>query len=115
MTIRSISYSSRPASPLQKAVTALGTVALGVVALMFSAVLLSVLVLVAVVGGGYLWWRTRNIRQQMHKQMRDFPPQGMARAYASPRDESYSGEIIEGEVIRVEPATDRLAHQEHTR
>lgn len=115
MTIRSISYSSRSASPLQKAITALVTVGVGVLALMFSAVLLAVLVVVAVVGGGYVWWRTRAIRQQMREQMRDFPPPGAEHTNAAFRDEPFSGEIIEGEVIRVEPAADRLGHQAHAR
>lgn len=106
-----IPHSNRPTTPLQKAIAIVGTAVAGTVALMFSAVLLSILAAVAVVGGGYLWWRTRAMRRQMREQMeqmRDFAPQDGGRYGAPFQGEAFSGEIIEGEVVRVTPAADRL-------
>lgn len=57
-------------------------------ALMFSALLLMVIVTVGAMAWGYLWWRTRDLRRQMHKY--------------SPSEVVVEGEVIEGEVIRRE-------------
>ncbi|MEO8163981.1 MAG: hypothetical protein ABI619_01160 [Betaproteobacteria bacterium] len=51
------------------------------VAFMLSIVIFAVLLTVALLGGGYVWWKTRALR----KRMRERPP---------------SGHVIEGEVIR---------------
>lgn len=106
--MRYLSYSSNAQSGLlRKAVALVATLALAVLVLMFSAVLLVVVLVIGVVAGAYLWWKTRAIRKQM-RQMRDFPPRG-----ANPQGEAFSGdafagEIIEGVAIRVdEPRQDR--------
>ena len=57
-------------------------------ALMFSALLLMVILTVGAMAWGYLWWRTRDLRRQMHKH----PPSEVV----------VEGEVIEGEVIRRE-------------
>lgn len=107
MQTKYISYSSsnRP-SLLRKAVTLVGMVALGAVALMFSAMLLMVLLVVAAVGGTYLWWKTREVRRQFKemqtrmRQMQETAPRAESQGEVF-RGEVYEGEIIEGEVVRV--------------
>lgn len=115
MQTKYISYSSssRPGL-LRKAVTIVGMVALGVVALMFSAVLLTVLLVVAVIGGAYLWWKTREVRRQfreMQARMRQMH-ESAARAGEPQGDvfrgEVFEGEIIEGEVVRVRETDVRI-------
>ncbi len=85
---------------LQKAAAIVVTAALAGVALMFSAMVLAVLLMIALLGAAYLWWKTRGIR----KQMREFP-------FPPPRTptepEVFEGEVIEGEVIRVDESRGR--------
>ncbi len=69
------------ASLVGKIVTAVASIAVLAVALMFSIVFFAVLLTIALVAGGYVWWKTRALR----KQMRERPP---------------GGHVIEGEVIR---------------
>lgn len=100
---------------LQKAVAIIVTAALVTLGLMFSAVLLSVILVVVAVGWVWLWWKTRDVRKQMkqvHEQMREFQQRSAEAqndAYGSQvfREERYSGEIIEGEVVRVDTETDK--------
>jgi hypothetical protein len=63
----------------------LGAVALAG-AFMISVVVLAVVATVGVVGGVYVWWRTRELRKRVAEQMR-------AR-------EQEQGRVIEGEVVR---------------
>ena len=75
-------------------------VAAGVVTLASAFVLSVVFVavgLVVVLGvGGYLWWKTRELRRQMRERMQE------------PLQSRYADDVIEGEVIRTsEPAADR--------
>lgn len=94
--------SPQPANPpglLRKTVTLVMTVALAGVALMFSAMLLVVILIVVVFGGAYLWWKTRELR----KQMKNFQPLHSATAQSDVfADKAFKGEVIEGEVIRVD-------------
>jgi uncharacterized iron-regulated membrane protein len=105
MAIRYISSSSaRPTGALQKIAAGIGTIGLGAVALMFSAVLLAALAIVLIIGGSYLWWRTRAMRKQLQaqmQQMRDSMPDNLHRGNAISRGEIYKGEIIEGQAVRV--------------
>ncbi|BBI98953.1 hypothetical protein FGKAn22_06460 [Ferrigenium kumadai] len=106
MQTKYISSSNRPGL-LRKAVTLVGMVALGAVALMFSAVLLTVLLIVAVIGGAYLWWKTRELRKQFREMQARMRQMHEAAASAGEpqggvfRGEVFEGEIIEGEVVRV--------------
>lgn len=95
MQIKFISTSpNRPPGPLHKIVALIAIAALAVVAIMFSVVLLAVILVVAVFGGAYFWWKTRELR----KMMRDFtPPPDVAM-----RSDTFAGEVFEGEVIRVD-------------
>jgi hypothetical protein len=47
---------------------------------------------VALIFGGYLWWKTRELRRQFRARMQEQKPPG----------EVIEGEVIEGEVIRRE-------------
>src|SRR5688572_26596017 len=58
-------------------------------AFMLSLVFLAIALGVVLIGGGYLWWKTRELRGQLRARMHGHPQPG--------------GEIIEGEVIEVEP------------
>ena len=57
-------------------------------AFVLSLVFLAIGLAVVLIGGGYLWWKTRELRRQLR-----------ARMYSQPQP---GGEIIEGEVIEVE-------------
>ncbi|CAH1905213.1 conserved hypothetical protein [Candidatus Nitrotoga sp. HW29] len=57
-------------------------------ALMFSVLLFVVILVVGAVAWGYVWWRTRDLRKQMHQY--------------SPSDVVVEGDVIEGEVIKSE-------------
>lgn len=64
------------------------TVALVGVALMFSVFLFAFIVTVGVAAWAYLWWKTRDLRRNLHERPRD-------------------GLVIEGEVIREVREEDR--------
>ncbi|MFY9260746.1 MAG: hypothetical protein WAO71_09590 [Gallionella sp.] len=83
------------ANPWRKLVMFIIALALAIPLLMFSAAVLVVLLVVGVIVGGIFWWKTRALRQQM-REMRDFQPQSPVMD-----DTGGTGEIIEGEVIRV--------------
>ncbi len=71
-----------PASGLLgKILTAVASAAVLVVAFMLSLLIFATVAAIALVVGGYLWWRTRELRRRMREQ----PP---------------GGRVIEGEVIR---------------
>lgn len=93
--------SSNPPSAWHKAVAVVTTFVLGTVALMFSAIALTILAVIAIIGGAYLWWKTREVRRQIQAQMQGFPPSGATMQHDPFRGESFEGEIIEGEAVRV--------------
>ncbi len=78
---------------LRKIVALVMTVALVALVLMFSAVLLVVILIVGTLAWAYLWWKMRHVR----KQMREFSARSMEMEAGVGE-----GEVIEGEVIRVE-------------
>ena len=90
--------SSKSASPWQRVVALVMGVALLVLVLMFAAVLLPIVLLVM----AYLWWKTRSVREQL-RQMQQMHEQ--AQRATAPRG---SGEIIEGEVVRVYESEGRI-------
>lgn len=57
-------------------------------AFVFSLVFIAISLGVVLIGGAYLWWKTRELRAQLRARMHSQPQPG--------------GEIIEGEVIEVE-------------
>ena len=75
-----------PASgSLGRLLTAVASAAVLVVAFMFSVVIFAAVASIALVGGVYLWWKTRALRRRL----RERPP---------------GGRVIEGEVIRDQDA-----------
>lgn len=86
---------------LRKLVAIVWAVALIGLVLMFSAMLLTIILVVAVIGGAYLWWKTREIRRLMREQGQNFPPCDAQAESDVFRGEVYSGEVIEGEAVRV--------------
>ncbi len=114
--MRYISYSSsgtpgNPPSLLRKAVAVVGVVVIAGVALMFSVVVLTVIAIIAVFGGAFLWWKTREFRRHMRalrEQMRNSPPRTAAAGSDVFKGEVFEGEVIEGEAVRVqEPSAKR--------
>jgi len=95
--------SGRPPGLLGKTAAAIATVALAGVALMFSAVILTAILIIAIVGGAYLWWKTREVRRLMREQMKGFPPPDTAM-----ESEVFEGTVIEGESVRVEEPGDKI-------
>lgn len=79
-------------SPWRKLLAGIIAIALFVPLLMFSAAVLIILLVIGIIAGGIFWWKTRQIRQQM----REFSPPAPVM-----EDTGGTGEIIEGEVIRV--------------
>jgi protein-S-isoprenylcysteine O-methyltransferase Ste14 len=71
-----------------KALVVLGGVTMLVSAFAISLVFIAIGLCVVLVFGGYLWWKTRDLRRQMRAGMQA-PPQA-------------AGEVIEGEAIEVE-------------
>lgn len=84
--------SGRPAGVGQRLLAFVALAAVVVLALMFSLVLLPFIVL----GGAYLWWKTRAVRRQL----REMQAQMQRMQQDLQRDGMAAGEVIEGEVIR---------------
>lgn len=85
---------ANPPSPLRKFVGMIVTVTVAVIALMFSALFFAVIAVVGLFAWGYLWWKTRAVRQQM----RAFAEQS---EHLMQEQNVSSDEVFEGEVIRV--------------
>lgn len=82
-----------PTSLLGKVVaTVLGGVAV-VTALVFSLVFVAIVLVGGLVLGGYLWWRTRDLRKRVREQQE-------LRAQAGFPPPEPQGRIIEGEAVR---------------
>ena len=71
-----------------KTLIVLGGTVMLVSAFVFSLVFVAIGLAVVLIFGGYLWWKTRELRRQLRARMHSQPQPG--------------GEIIEGEVIEVE-------------
>ena len=84
------SRDGKPPSLLQKAVALLVTVLVFGLALMASVVLFAIVLSIGSIAWGYLWWKTRKLRQQMR-----------ARAGEGQSPAGQGEMVIEGEVIRV--------------
>jgi hypothetical protein len=92
-------------NPLRKLAAFATTVVLAGLALMFSVVAFAVILVAGTMALIYLWWKTRELR----KQMRNYSPQDMEREGAVFGSETFRGEVIEGEAVRVD--TTRDAHE----
>lgn len=90
-----------PSGPVGKFLAAIvGLLALAA-AVMFSLVFVVVVVVAGLIAWGYFWWKTRALRRQL----RDQRP-----AASSASDEHPpSGEVIEGEAVRVVDEQNRIS------
>jgi hypothetical protein len=78
-----------------KAAAVIGGAILIVSALALSLVFFAVLIVVGVLVGGYLWWKTRELRKQIRTQLESTSPFHTDRG----KGETLEGEIIEGEIV----------------
>jgi len=82
---------------------ALGTVVLAA-SLVVSVAVFAVLIVVAVIAGGYLWWRTRDLRRQVREQMQAAAegrvPPGRSGWPGDTGTGAVDGQVIEGDFIR---------------
>lgn len=62
---------TRASSPFQKIVATLAGLVILALGVMFSVVMIPVIVLIAALGLGYFYWKTRALRQAMSEQMPD--------------------------------------------
>ena len=89
-----------PQGPLAKLLAFVLSAAFLVLAFMFSLVALAVVAVLGVILGGWLWWRTRKLRQEINRQRAEqwsgIAPENPFRA--SPER---SSTVIDGEAIRV--------------
>jgi len=72
---------------LRQILTAVASIAVLVAAFALSLVIFAAVAAIALIAGGYVWWRTRALRRQM----RERPP---------------GGRVIDGEVMRDSSTTD---------
>lgn len=77
--------------------TLVGTVLALAVALTFSLVVVAVVAVAGVLIWGYVWWKTRALRRQM----RDAMAAQAAGATGTGETPAASGQVIEGEAVRV--------------
>jgi Flp pilus assembly protein TadB len=93
----------RQAGPLGKLFAALVGAVLLVLGLMFSIVIIAVAIAFGLVIWGWIWWKTRALRQQMRAQMEAGMAAGAGAApYSDEEAGAPSGRVIEGEVIRAD-------------
>ena len=103
----SISFNSRgrpPQGPLAQLLTVIGGALVLGAAFMFSLVFFAVLAIAGLIFWLYFMWKTRALRRQMREQLEretNAPASGPASAPAS-------GDIIEGEAVRVVDERHRL-------
>ena len=100
--------SKQPKGILAQVLTLIASIVLLVGAFMFSLVFFAVIAVAGLILWLYFWWKTRAIRAHIRKQMEqqasgqrpDFTPQASGPA---------SGDIIEGEAVRVVDERNRLS------
>lgn len=101
-----------PANFLGTVLAAAGATALVVAGFVFSLLFLAAALTIGVIVGGYLWWRTRDLRRQMRRQMEELARQQQARqpsGASGPSPARDGATIIEGEFVRERDARDPRA------
>ncbi|AOF82035.1 hypothetical protein BSY238_1302 [Methyloversatilis sp. RAC08] len=101
---RGASAGLQPAGPLGKIFAALIGSILLVLGLMFSVVIIAVAIAFGLIIWGWIWWKTRALRQQMRAQMEAgmAAGAGASATYSDGEGAPSSGRVIEGEVIRAD-------------
>ena len=103
----SINFNSRgrpPQGPLAQLLTVIGGALVLGAAFMFSLVFFAVLAIAGLIFWLYFMWKTRALRRQMREQM-DVQMDAQA---SGPASSPASGDIIEGEAVRVVDERHRL-------
>ncbi len=95
--MKNLPHASLP-NPLCNLAAVVATAAVIGLALMLSVVLVAVIVVAGTLGWAYLWWKTRGLRRLM----RNYPPGSVAMEQETAANNPIKGEVIEGEVIRVD-------------
>ena len=80
-------------SLLSKSLMVIGSTVAVASAFLLTIVFLAIGLAVALIGGGYLWWKTRDLRKQLRARMDEQAP-------AQPK--AGRGRIIEGEAVPIE-------------
>lgn len=73
---------------LQKAAALAVGIVLAIAAIIFASVVLALAAAIAIVVGGWLWWRTRHLRRELRRQAEDMQRRDSA--------------VIEGEYRRID-------------
>ena len=98
-------------SPLQTTLAVVGGAALLAAGLAFSLVVVAIVAVVGSIGFGVFWWKTRAMRRQMRAHMEVLAQYQTThesmRKSSMPQDDTVSGDVIEGEIIRDERETPR--------
>jgi hypothetical protein len=92
---------SRAQNLVMKSLLVLGGALMLASAFVLSLVFLAIGLAVVLIGGGYLWWKTRELRGQLRARMQGQTPP--------------AGEVIEGEVIKGEVIEGEVISHEQTR
>ena len=104
MSINFNSRGRRPQGPVAQLLTVLGGALVLGAAFMFSLVFFAVLAIAGLIFWLYFMWKTRALRRQMREQM-DVQMDAQA---SGPASAPASGDIIEGEAVRVVDERHRL-------
>ena len=104
MSINFNSRGRRPQGPLAQLLTVIGGALVLGAAFMFSLVFFAVLAIAGLIFWLYFLWKTRALRRQMREQM-DVQMDAQA---SGPASAPASGDIIEGEAVRVVDERHRL-------
>lgn len=100
--------SKKPKGLFAQALTIIASVVLLVGAFMFSLVFFAVIAVAGLILWIYFWWKTRAIRAHMRKQMEQ-QASGQGPDFKPQASESASGDVIEGEAVRVVDERNRLS------
>lgn len=94
--------SAQAPGPLAKAVSLIVLALLLVLGFTFSLVLLAVIPVIALVAGGWFWWKTRALRRLLREQAAAGGRPGFAAGSGFNAGTGYgAGDIIEGEAVVV--------------
>ena len=104
MSINFNSRGRRPQGPVAQVLTVIGGALVLGAAFMFSLVFFAVLAIAGLIFWLYFMWKTRALRRQMREQM-DVQMDAQA---SGPASAPASGDIIEGEAVRVVDERHRL-------
>lgn len=102
--------SKQPKGVFAQVLTIIASIVLLIGAFMFSLVFFAVIAIAGLILWLYFWWKTRAIRAHIRKQMeQQASGQGQGPEFKPQASEPASGDIIEGEAVRVVEERNRLS------